>query len=75
MILLHVTVVALYGLTAYALWPAAAGHGTPSRTTERFPPGVVAWLVTSSVTRSTHDAAKVSDRLDRVFQHVNAQDS
>ncbi len=45
MILLHVTVVALYGLTAYALWPAASGHGTPSRPTERFPPGVVAWLV------------------------------
>jgi hypothetical protein len=27
MILLHVMVVALYGLTAYALWPATAGHG------------------------------------------------
>ncbi|WP_432727145.1 hypothetical protein [Variovorax sp. W6] len=35
----------------------------------------VVWLVMRSVTRSTHDAAKVSDRLDRVFEHVNAQDS
>jgi uncharacterized membrane protein len=51
-------------LTVYALGVAALLTG-----------GVVAWLVTSSVTRSTHDAAKVSDRLDRVLQHVNAQDS
>jgi Kef-type K+ transport system membrane component KefB len=33
----------------------------------------VVWLVMRSLTRSTHDAAKVSDRLDRVFEHVNAQ--
>lgn len=36
---------------------------------------VIVWLVMRSVTRSTHDAAKVSDRLDRVLQHVNAPDS
>ncbi|RSZ47249.1 MULTISPECIES: hypothetical protein [unclassified Variovorax] len=35
----------------------------------------IVWLVMRSVTRSTHDAVKVSDRLDRVLQHVNAQDS
>jgi ABC-type uncharacterized transport system permease subunit len=45
MILLHVTVVALYGLTAYALWPATAGHGTSTRAAERIPSGVVAWLI------------------------------
>lgn len=35
----------------------------------------IAWLVTHSITRSTHDAEKVAKRLDRVFQHVNAKDS
>ncbi|MET3183266.1 hypothetical protein ABL840_30880 [Variovorax sp. NFACC27] len=35
----------------------------------------IVWIVMRSVTRSTHDAAKVSDRLDRVLQHVNAPDS
>jgi hypothetical protein len=35
----------------------------------------IAWLVTHSITRSTHDAEKVAQRLDRVFQHVNAKDS
>ena len=45
MILLHVTVVALYGLTAYALWPSATGHGTSSRAAERLSPTVVTWLV------------------------------
>jgi len=45
MILLHVIVVALYGLTAYALWPATAGRGTSSRGGERIPAAVVAWLV------------------------------
>jgi ABC-type uncharacterized transport system permease subunit len=45
MILLHVMVVALYGLTAYALWPATAGHGPSSHAADRVPAGVVAWLV------------------------------
>jgi hypothetical protein len=31
----------------------------------------IVWLVMRSVTRSTHDAAKVSDRLDRLLEHVN----
>ncbi|MFH0130246.1 hypothetical protein ACGLHS_08535 [Variovorax sp. VaC1] len=35
----------------------------------------IAWFVTRSISRSTHDAAKVAQRLDRVFQHVNAKDS
>jgi len=45
MILLHVMVVALYGLTAYALWPATAGHGASGRPADRVPAGVVAWLL------------------------------
>ena len=45
MILLHVMVVALYGLTAYALWPATAGHGASGRPADRIPAGVVAWLL------------------------------
>ncbi|WP_395316994.1 hypothetical protein [Variovorax sp. UC74_104] len=35
----------------------------------------IVWIVMHSVTRSTHDAVKVSERLDRVFEHVNAPDS
>ena len=45
MILLHVMVVALYGLTAYALWPATAGQGASGRPADRIPAGVVAWLL------------------------------
>ncbi|WP_418129389.1 hypothetical protein ABL849_24745 [Variovorax sp. 375MFSha3.1] len=33
----------------------------------------VVWLVMRSVTSSTHDAAKVSDRLDRLLEHVNTK--
>jgi ABC-type uncharacterized transport system permease subunit len=49
MILLHVMVVALYGLTAYALWPATAGHGPSSRAAGRVPAGVVAWLMPTAL--------------------------
>jgi ABC-type uncharacterized transport system permease subunit len=49
MILLHVMVVALYGLTAYALWPATAGHGPASRGADRIPAGAVAWLVPAAL--------------------------
>src|SRR6185295_7732671 len=45
MILLHVTVVALYGLTAYALWPATAGRAASSRLGDRVPAGAATWLV------------------------------
>jgi len=45
MILLHVTVVALYGLTAYALWPATVGRAASSRFYDRMPVGAAAWLV------------------------------
>jgi len=45
MILLHVTVVALYGLTAVALWPASAGHGASGRAGGRLPAGAAAWLL------------------------------
>ena len=45
MILLHVTVVALYGLTAYALWPATAGRGSESRVADRIPASAGVWLV------------------------------
>ena len=41
MILLHVTVVALYGLAAYILWPVTAGRGTSSRAGDRLPAGAV----------------------------------
>jgi ABC-type uncharacterized transport system permease subunit len=44
MILLHVMVVALYGLTAYALWPGNAGP-EPWHHVLAHPPGFVAWLV------------------------------
>ena len=49
MILLHVMVVALYGLTAYALWPATAGHATSARVADRIPPGIIAWLVPAAL--------------------------
>ncbi|MET0682717.1 MAG: cytochrome c biogenesis protein CcsA [Casimicrobiaceae bacterium] len=45
MILLHVTVVALYGLAAYVLWPVTAGRGTSSRAGDRLPTGAVRWLL------------------------------
>jgi ABC-type uncharacterized transport system permease subunit len=45
MILLHVMVVALYGLTAYALWPATAGHGASGPPADRVPAGVAAWIL------------------------------
>jgi ABC-type uncharacterized transport system permease subunit len=45
MILLHVTVVALYGLTALALWPAAARHDAAGRAGVRPPPWLWAWLL------------------------------
>ena len=45
MILLHVTVVALYGLAAYILWPVTAGRGTSSRAGDRLPAGAVRWLL------------------------------
>ncbi|MGJ7527683.1 hypothetical protein [Variovorax sp. GB1P17] len=35
----------------------------------------VAWFVTRSISRSSDHAVKVAERLDRVFQHVNAKDS
>ncbi|QNK71431.1 hypothetical protein H7F35_04055 [Variovorax sp. PAMC26660] len=35
----------------------------------------IAWFVTRSISRSSDDAVKVAQRLDRVFQHVNAKDS
>ena len=45
MILLHVTVVALYGFTAYALWPATPAQASPGATPARVSPSVVGWLV------------------------------
>ena len=73
MILLHVMVVALYGLTAYALWPATTGHGASTRAAERMPPRVVAWLVPVALLLHAwigwHDVA-TPDGLDLSF--VNA---
>ena len=45
MILLHVSVVALYGLAAYALWPLTAGRRTESRAGDRLPAGAAGWLL------------------------------
>jgi ABC-type uncharacterized transport system permease subunit len=45
MILLHVTVVALYGLAAYALWPVTGGRRASSRTGGRLPAGAAGWLL------------------------------
>jgi ABC-type uncharacterized transport system permease subunit len=45
MILPHVTVVALYGLAAVALWPAAATQGTSGGPSGRLPAGAAAWLL------------------------------
>ena len=35
----------------------------------------VVWNIKHSFARSSDDAAKVAERLDRVFQHVNGRDS
>jgi len=45
MILLHVTVVALYGLAAFALWPAPARQGAPAVPVLGLPAGAAAWLL------------------------------
>jgi ABC-type uncharacterized transport system permease subunit len=49
MILLHVTVVALYGLAAFALWPAAARHGAPVAPGFGLPAGAAAWLLPAAL--------------------------
>ena len=45
MILLHVVVVALYGLTAIASWPVAAAPGASIGPGGRVPAGAAAWLL------------------------------
>ena len=45
MILLHVVVVALYGLTAIASWPAAATPGASGSPGSRLPAGAATWLL------------------------------
>jgi len=45
MILLHVIVATLYGLAAFALWPAAARHDASASPGFGLPAGVAAWLL------------------------------